>query len=169
MRRGGQLRQRRMGRWASGCRSTAAGGGLLLALAAGLLAGLAGCTPMVTKHGHLFQETDIQQIQPGLNQDQVKMALGTPDTSSPVGAGTAFYYISSTSKQQAFTTETEVDRRVLAVYFTPLGTVERVAHYGMKDGKVFDFVKRETPSHAQDEGLVKKLFRNLGTKQLFGD
>jgi len=31
---------------------------------------------------------------------------------------------------------------------------------------VFDYIKRETPSHARDEGILKALFRNLGTKQL---
>jgi hypothetical protein len=44
--------------------------------------------------------------------------------------------------------------------------VQKVAQYGLKDGKVFDYVKKETPSHARDEGILKSLFRNLGTKQL---
>ena len=55
---------------------------------------------------------------------------------------------------------------MLAVYFTPMGSVERVAQYGLKDGKVFDYVKNETPNAARDENMLKKLFRNLGTKQL---
>jgi hypothetical protein len=41
----------------------------------------------------------------------------------------------------------------------------RVAQYGLKDGKVFDYVKNETPAHARDEGILKALFRNLGIKQ----
>jgi hypothetical protein len=41
-----------------------------------------------------------------------------------------------------------------------------VAQYGLKDGKVFDYVKNETPNAARDESMLKKLFRNLGTKQL---
>jgi outer membrane protein assembly factor BamE (lipoprotein component of BamABCDE complex) len=65
---------------------------------------------------------------------------------------------------------TEVDRQVMAVYFAPTGTVERVANYGMKDGKVFDFVSRTTPAPGgKDDGMLKQLFRNLGTKQIFGD
>ena len=58
------------------------------------------------------------------------------------------------------------DRKVLAVYFTPVGSVDRVAQYGLKDGKVFDYVKNETPNAARDENVLKKLFRNLGSKQL---
>ena len=47
-----------------------------------------------------------------------------------------------------------------------MGSVDRVAQYGLKDGKVFDYVKNETPSHSRDEGMLKALFRNLGVKQL---
>ena len=47
-----------------------------------------------------------------------------------------------------------------------MGSVDRVAQYGLKDGKVFDYVKNETPTLAKDEGILKALFRNLGVKQL---
>ncbi len=126
---------------------------------------LTGCAETVIKHGHLFQENDLQQVQVGQSQDQVRTALGTPTTTAAIGAGTAFYYISSTETQKAFFKPTEKERKVLAVYFTQHGSVERVAQYGLKDGKVFDFVKNETPSHARDENILKALFRNLGTKQ----
>ncbi len=59
---------------------------------------------------------------------------------------------------------------MLAIYFTPTATVERVANYGMKDGKVFDFVSRTTPAPGgKDDGIIKQLFRNLGSKQIFGE
>ncbi len=130
----------------------------------------AGCSQQITKHGQLFRETDLQQVQPGMGQEQVTAALGTPTTTSSSGAGNAWYYISSTETQSAFFTPNEVDRQVLAVYFTPTQTVERVANYGLKDGKVFDFVSRTTPAPGgRDEGLLKSLFRNLGQKQIFGE
>jgi len=127
---------------------------------------LAGCSPIITKHGHLFHEHELAQITPGMSQDQVKTTLGTPTTTAAVGSGTAFYYISSTESQMAFLSPQETDRRVVAIYFGQMGGVERVAHYGLKDGKVFDYVKQETPAHARDEGILKALFRNLGVKQL---
>ncbi len=136
---------------------------LAAALAAALV--LTACAETVTRHGHLFQESDLQQVQVGMSQDQVRTALGTPTTTAAVSGGSAFYYISSTSTQKAFFKPTEKDRTVLAVYFTPLGTVDRVAQYGLKDGKVFDYVKNETPTHARDENILKALFRNLGAKQ----
>lgn len=132
---------------------------------------LAACSPVVTKHGHYFQDSDLQQIQPGMSQEQVRLALGTPTTTSSVGTGDAFYYISNTTSQTAFLAPSEIDRRVVAVYFTRTGSVERVAEYGMKDGKVFDFISRTTPpATSRDEGLIKQIFRNLGKRGgMFGD
>jgi outer membrane protein assembly factor BamE (lipoprotein component of BamABCDE complex) len=137
-----------------------------LAIAALLGVALTACAETVTKHGHQFQESDVQKITPGMTQEQVKSTLGSPTTTATVGTRLAYYYISSTQAQTAFFTPTEKDRKVLAVYFSQFGSVEKVAQYGLKDGKVFDYVKQETPSHARDEGILKKLFRNLGTKQL---
>src|SRR5215831_2101498 len=137
-----------------------------LALAALLAILCTGCAETVTKHGHLFQENDLAQISPGMSAEQVKTSLGTPTTTASVGTGTAYYYISSVEAQTAFFASKEKDRRVVAVYFSPHGSVDHVAQYGLKDGKVFDYVKNETPSMAKDEGILKALFRNLGVKQL---
>jgi Small protein A (tmRNA-binding) len=137
-------------------------------LAVALLA--ASCAEQITVHGHQFREADVQQITPGMGQEQVRMSLGSPTTTSTTGSGSAYYYISSTEGQSSFFKPTEKDRQVVAIYFTPTGTVERVANYGLKDGKVFDYISRTTPAPgARDEGLLKQLFRNLGTRQIFGE
>lgn len=139
-----------------------------VALAATLLL-LGGCAAQTLKHGHHFQETDLQQVQPGMNEDSVRMALGTPDTTSAMPGGNAYYYISSTTKQSSFFKEEEVDRKVLAVYFNQTGSVDKVAQYGMKDGRVFDFVKNETPAHLRDKGFISRFFRGVGPKQKLFD
>ena len=168
MRRGKRTRQGALGPMKTGQSNVVKGGAIVAALASVLL--ISGCSGQVLKHGHQFRENDVQQIQPGMSQDQVKLTLGTPATTATVSGGQAYYYISSTDKQVAFLSPTEVDRQVVAVYFSPLGSVERVANYGMKDGKVFDHVSRKTPAPGVgDEGLLKQLFRNLGKKQLFGE
>jgi outer membrane protein assembly factor BamE (lipoprotein component of BamABCDE complex) len=137
-----------------------------------LLAALAlcGCEATTLKHGTQFHDGDLQQIQPGMSQEQVRMNLGTPATTAVVNNGQAFYYISSTQTQSAFFLPSEKDRQVVAVYFSPGGTVDRVANYGMQDGKVFDYVSRTTPAPGgHDDGILKMLFRNLGAKQIFGN
>ena len=129
-----------------------------------------GCSSTIDRHGHQFSETEIKQITPGMTRDQIKAQVGTPDTTSTLGgANEVYYYISSTKKTVAFMSPEEIDRKVLAVYFTPHGAVERIAHYGLKDGQVINLISRETPSHASEQTLLKQLFRNLGYKQVFGD
>lgn len=132
---------------------------------------VSGCAEQITKHGHQFNESDLQAVQPGMSQEQVRMSLGSPATTASVATGNAYYYISSTMKQTAFMLPDETDRQVVAVYFNQVGSVDRVANYGLKDGKVFDFVKRTTPAPGTaEDGLLKQLFRNLGKKQnIFGD
>ena len=137
--------------------------------AALLVLAASACSPIITKHGHQFRDTDLQQVQQGMTLDQVKSALGSPATTATLGRGNAYYYISSTTSQVSFLTPSEIDRKVIAVYFSQHGTVDRVANYGMKDGKVFDFISRTTPSaDTRDESILRQMFRNLGQKQLFG-
>lgn len=146
---------------------------LLLAVAAAT-ALTAGCGEQIIKHGHQFTANDVQQIQPGMTQEQVKLQLGTPTTTATLNTGAAFYYISSTASQVAFLKEKEVDRKVLAVYFNPMGSVDRVANYGMQDGKVFDFISRTTPTGGKDQNFLGQILGGFGGKKgkapnLFGN
>jgi outer membrane protein assembly factor BamE (lipoprotein component of BamABCDE complex) len=159
-----EARPRRRGACAEGpLWASCAGGALALALA------LAACSETVTKHGHQFQDNDLKSITSGMSQEQVRTTLGTPTTTATVGSGSAYYYISSTQGQTSFFKPVEKDRKVLAVYFNQLGSVDRVANYGIKDGKVFDFASQKTPTPSRDEGILKALFRNLGAKQFGTD
>ena len=140
-------------------------------VAAAVLLG-AGCSEQVLKHGQHFSQGDLQQIQPGMSREQVRLTLGTPSTTTTASAtgGDVYYYISSIATQAAFFKPKEVDRQIVAVFFYTFGSVDRVAYYGLIDGKVFDFISRTTPAPGgKEDGLLKQLFRNLGTKQIFGD
>ena len=130
---------------------------------------LSACSSQINRHGHLFDENDISQVQQGMSKDQVTLTLGTPDTTASFGGG-VYYYISQTTQTKAFLKPKIIDRKVLAVYFSPeIETVTRVANYGLQDGKVIDFISRTTPSHGSEASLLKQLFRNLGpSKNLFG-
>lgn len=152
-------------------RSTRHLGQALALLCAGVASvALSGCSEQVTIHGQQFHATDLQAVQVGMSQEQVRATLGTPATTTVIDNGSAFYYISSTMTQSAFFAPTEKDRQVVAVYFNQGGMVEKVANYGLKDGKVFDFISRTTPAPGgKEDGILKSLFRNLGKKQLFGE
>lgn len=136
------------------------GAGAAAAFAGALL--LAACANNVIHEGHQFQEEDLAQVREGMTKDQVALALGTPDTKSTVNGG-AYYYISQTAVQRAAFMAPEVtDRHVVAIYFNNKDRVERIANYGLQDGKVVDFVTRQTPTYAHDQGLLRELFRNVG-------
>ncbi|KAI94809.1 membrane protein SmpA [Rhodomicrobium udaipurense JA643] len=123
---------------------------------------LPGCAGNVIKQGHQFQDEDLNQVRVGMSKDEVVLALGTPDTQSAIAGGT-YYYVSQTAQQQmAFMKPEVIDRRVVAVYFDKKDKVEQIANYGLKDGKVFDFIRRETPVYTRDQGMLKEIFRNIG-------
>jgi outer membrane protein assembly factor BamE (lipoprotein component of BamABCDE complex) len=54
-----------------------------------------------------------------------------------------------------------VDQRVVAVYFDKDRRVERLANYGLKDGKIFDFVSQTTTTGGQELSYVRNIFKNL--------
>ena len=71
-----------------------------------------------------------------------------------------WYYISQRSRRTfQFAGETVVDQRVTAVYFDRNLKVERVALYGLQDGRVFDFLSRTTPSGGEDLSFVGQIFK----------
>ena len=47
-----------------------------------------------------------------------------------------------------------VDQRVIAVYFDKDRRVRRLANYGLKDGKIFDFVSQTTPTGGKERNLL---------------
>jgi outer membrane protein assembly factor BamE (lipoprotein component of BamABCDE complex) len=146
------------GRWltrrAPVWRSCAVGAALLGAVAT------SGCT-QIYNHGYMAPEGALEQLPLGSTQEQVLIVLGTPSTVATI-SGEVFYYISQRSEQTSFITR-ETDRRVIAVYFDKNRRVQRLADYGLKDGKIFDYVSRTTPSGGVEQntlGLMFKIFKS---------
>jgi outer membrane protein assembly factor BamE (lipoprotein component of BamABCDE complex) len=87
--------------------------------------------------------------------------MGTPTTTSTVG-GDAWYYITQvTDRSLQFMQPKVIDQRIFAVYFNKNKKVERVANYGMDDGKIIDFVSRTTPTAGAESTFLKGMFINL--------
>jgi outer membrane protein assembly factor BamE (lipoprotein component of BamABCDE complex) len=140
-------------------RGTVRVGALLAALVAGSLS--TGCT-QVYNHGYMVPPTALEQVHIGATQEQVLILLGTPSTVATI-SGEVFYYISQQGSQTAFLAEREIGRRIVAVYFDKNRRVERLADYGIKDGKIFDYISRTTPSGGVEQnflGFAFKLFKD---------
>ena len=122
---------------------------------------MAGCSGFdeTLQRGYIMPEGALEQIPVGSSQEQVLIVLGTPSTVATVN-GEAFYYISQKAHRAvAFMPHEVVDQRVVAVYFDKDRRVERLANYGMKDGKVFDFLTQTTATGGQELSYLRKLLQ----------
>jgi outer membrane protein assembly factor BamE (lipoprotein component of BamABCDE complex) len=122
---------------------------------------LGGCTGETFQRGYVLPDGALEQIPLGASQEQVLLVLGTPSTVATV-SGEAFYYISQKAHREiSFLNTSVTDQRVVVVYFDKNRRVQRLAEYGMKDGKVFDFVSRTTPTSGAENNIITYLFRTL--------
>lgn len=150
----------RGGRWTCGA-------GLLIALAT--LSGCGGDVNIIGgsgtsisgitrtyQRGYVLSEGALDQVPLGSSQEQVLLVLGTPSTVATVN-GEVFYYISQTATKVAFLKPEITDQKVLAIYFDKDRRVTRIAKYGLKDGKVFDFVSQTTPTSGEELSLLQQV------------
>jgi outer membrane protein assembly factor BamE (lipoprotein component of BamABCDE complex) len=133
-----------------------------LAAVALLAVALASCQMSETfVRGQKITADQLEQVPVGSSREQVLLALGTPTTTG-LADGEAFYYISQTaSRSMAWQRPAVRDRRILAVYLDDDGNVRDIAEYGLKDGRVFDYLARKTPTGGQDLAFVSQLLGGL--------
>src|ERR1700729_2802211 len=134
----------------------------LVCLLAGL--GLSGCIGYDGDfdRGYVSDQRTMDQVKIGSTTKPQGLGLmGTPSTTSTVG-GDAWYYIGQKMQRSlAFMPATMTDQNVVALYFDKSGKVERIANYGMQDGKVFDFVSRTTPTGGSEPDFLKNIMGGL--------
>lgn len=138
------------------------------ALAVGVALVLAGCnagetlrTGETLTRGYVIDEEALELVPVGSSREQVLLSLGTPTTTATFD-NEAFYYISQTRRRPvAFMNPRVVDQRVLAVYFGSDGRVSNIAHYGLQDGQVFDFISRTTPTAGRDQSFIGQMLRGV--------
>jgi outer membrane protein assembly factor BamE (lipoprotein component of BamABCDE complex) len=124
------------------------------------LLALAACGETLSK-GYLLDQSALAQVPVGSSQEQVQVVLGTPSTIATLN-GEVFYYISTKTEQKVnFLRPQVIDQRVLAVYFDKDRRVEKIADYGVKDGKLFDFVTRTTPTVGGERSFLAGVFKGV--------
>ena len=122
---------------------------------------LGACTKEEFQKGYILPPGALEQIPIGASQDQVLIVMGTPSTVATLD-GEVFYYISQRAERPvAFMNQKVVDQRVIAIYFDKNRQVRRLANYGLKDGKIFDFVSRTTTTSGQELSYLQPLFKLL--------
>jgi outer membrane protein assembly factor BamE (lipoprotein component of BamABCDE complex) len=132
-----------------------------VAVIALVCAALGGCAGEQYQKGYILPPGALEQIPIGASQDQVLIVMGTPSTVATLN-GEVFYYISQRSERKvAFMNQRLVDQRVIAIYFDKNRQVQRLANYGLQDGKIFDFISRTTATSGQELSYLAPLFKLL--------
>lgn len=141
---------------------------ILAAMGGAVLLPLAGCNStdafdarQTLNQGYVMDEDAIELVPVGSSREQVQLALGTPSTTATFD-NEVFYYISQKRvRNAAFMKPRLVDQRVLAVYFGDDDRVRQIANYGMKDGKVFDFISRTTPTTGKEQNFLQQVMSGV--------
>jgi len=115
-----------------------------------------------TQHGYVVLPTALEQVPPAPARTRCLSPLARPPP-RPTTATT-----SSTNQQNApapgrLHAGEVIDQRVFAVYFNEKNQVDHVANYGLKDGKVFDFISRTTDRRRRPELLAQVLAGVIGS------
>ncbi len=132
-----------------------------LAVALVLALPLGGCLSETYHKGYVIPEGALEQIPIGASQEQVLILMGTPSTVATV-SGEVFYYISQRAERRiAFMMQDVVDQRVVAIYFDRNRRVERLANYGFRDGRVFDYISRTTPSGGAEINYIGSILKGI--------
>lgn len=148
--------------------------GLIIGLLAASAMTMVGCktasvldTGQTYNEGYVLSQDSLDTIQVGSSRDQVLLALGSPSMTAMYDKE-VFYYISQTRYRRAeFMKSKIVDRKILAVYFNKKAQVEKIANYGLQDGKVFDTISQTTPTGGNDQTFISQLIKgSKGVAQL---
>ena len=119
---------------------------ILVRLGAAALLGLAAACTMGEEfqRGYLVDERAVNQVQSGMSAEQVlQTARHAFDGVHRRQQILVLHQPASPAPRRTSSGDSVVDQRVTAVYFDQNLKVERVALYGLQDGKIFDFISRD--------------------------
>ncbi|OLP60121.1 hypothetical protein BJF93_10155 [Xaviernesmea oryzae] len=124
--------------------------------------------------GYVVDQQTLALAPVGSSREQVLLSLGTPSTTATFD-NEVFYYISQKRhRAAAFMKPKIVDQSILAVYFDANGTVAKLAHYTLQDGRVFDTISRTTPTGGKEMTFLGQVLSGNGigksmAKSIFAD
>lgn len=135
------------------------GAGLLIAAALGM----GGCSSIRESRGYIIDNTLMQSVQPGIdNQTSVAATLGRPTFTSQFGDPT-WYYVSSVTGRKPFVRPKIQQHTVFAVKFDPAGNVVSADRSGLDQVAYFTPDGAETPTLGRERSFFEDLFGNIGT------
>ncbi|SHG32508.1 outer membrane protein assembly factor BamE [Cognatishimia maritima] len=122
----------------------------------------AACSAQYRNHGYMPPEEDVANVIVGVDsRESVAETLGAPTAGGVLDDG-GFYYVRSQFKTVGPFRPEEVSRELLAVTFTPSGTVANIERFGLEDGQVVRLSRRVTDNGLSDISFIRQLLGNLG-------
>jgi len=134
-----------------------------LAFAAVSVLGVAACAPTASYQGFQAIEVNPGDIKVGDDTRSTVLAkLGTPTATSTFDKDT-WYYMDQIVNRTSFYNPRMSRRDVVAISFDKNSEqVTDVRKFGLQDGRVFAYNKRETPTRGREMTVLEQLLGSIG-------
>ena len=133
------------------------------ALGLALVAALGGCASIKDHRGYLVDQALLDSVQPGVdNQTSVERTLGRPTFISEFGQKD-WYYVSTRTRQAAFTRPKAHDQLMVRIAFDAKGNVASIERTGLEKVARLDPDGDATPTLGKERTFLEDLFGNIGT------
>ncbi|MDO8297062.1 MAG: outer membrane protein assembly factor BamE [Caulobacter sp.] len=135
----------------------------LAAASAIVLMSTGACMPMTTYSGFQAIEVNPADIKTGDDTKSTVLGkLGSPSAKSTFDPN-VWFYMSQVTDRVAFYQPRVAARNVFAITFDPATEqVTAVNSYTLRDGKVFAYNSRETPTRGRELSILEQLLGNVG-------
>ncbi|MGH7023907.1 MAG: outer membrane protein assembly factor BamE [Caulobacteraceae bacterium] len=129
-----------------------------------LLMGAAACTPTASYQGFQAIEANPKDVKVGTDTRATVLArLGTPTAKAAFDPNT-WFYLSQVSDRTAFYYPQVVRRDITEISFDKdTQAVKSVDVFGLKDGRIIAYNRRETPTRGRELTVLEQLFGSLSS------
>ena len=133
----------------------------VLAILSALLVGA--CTPITSYQGFQAVEANPKDVAVGVDTKSTVMErLGSPSAIAAFDPNT-WFYVSQVSDNIAFRNANVRRRDIVAIAFNKDDEkVTSVNNYGLKDGHVIAFNRRQTPTRGRELSVLEQLIGTIG-------
>jgi len=142
----------------------------------GLVSLLGACNPILRTHGYVATEDEKpQEVNPESDTKATVLArLGNPSVKGTFNEDLdtdTWYYMTAVRQRYAYLRPLVEDRTITAISFNEDRQVQKVAEYGIEDGRYVNFQDRKTPTRGRELSVLEQIFGTIGrlpTQQLGG-
>lgn len=121
----------------------------------------AACAPTVNVRGHLLQDYDLAEVQPGSDtRSDVLRKLGSPTTTAPFDEST-WYYIGQRTEKRGIFDPRVVEERIVEARFDETGMLVALEEVDADRINV-PLVRRTTPTSGHEVTAIEQFVGNLG-------